>query len=73
MRVSPAALVNRCGGVDEALRAADRQTAITHNRPEGMKGGRATTHAIWLAFQVAVAANVRRAVEHAYGYDLARS
>ncbi len=27
----------------------DKVTEITHNHPEGMKGARAATHAIWLA------------------------
>ena len=50
MRVSPAAFLYR-DNLDAALAAADRVTAITHNHPEGMKGARATAHAIWLAFQ----------------------
>ena len=73
MRVSPAAYLNRHVAVEEALRAADRVTAITHNHPEGMKGARAATHAIWLAFQGAEAGKIRRTVEHAYGYDLSRT
>ena len=73
MRVSPAGFLNRNGPVEEALRAADRVTAVTHDHPEGMKGARAATHAIWLGFQGAGAAQVRRTVEHAYGYDLSRT
>ena len=38
-----------------------------------MTGAWATAHAVWLAFQGAGAAQVRRTVEHAYGYDLSRS
>ena len=50
MRVSPAAFLNR-NNLDAALSASDKVTRITHNHPEGIKGARATTHAIWLAFQ----------------------
>ena len=73
MRVSPAAYLNRQVAVEEALRAADRVTAITHNHLEGMKGARAATHAIWLAFQGATAEKIHRTIEHAYGYDLSRT
>lgn len=73
MRVSPAAYLNRNGPVEEALQAADRVTAVTHDHPEGMKGARATTHAIWLGFRGAGAAQIRRTVEDAYGYDLSRT
>ena len=73
MRVSPAAVLNRDRPVEEALRAADHVTAVTHDHPEGMKGARATTHAIWLAYQGAGAAQIRRTIEHAYGYDLSRT
>ena len=31
-----------------ALSASDKVTEITHNHPEGIKGARATTHAIYL-------------------------
>ena len=73
MRVSPAAYLHRHGPVADALKAADRVTAITHNHAEGMKGARATTHAIWLAFQGAAPGRIRRTIEHAYGYDLSRT
>ena len=70
---SPAAYLNRHGPVEDALKAANRVTAITHNHPEGMEGARATTHAIWLAFQEAAPRQIRRTIEHAYGYDLSRT
>ena len=38
MRVSPAAFLHRHIVVEDALKAANRVTAITHNHPEGMKG-----------------------------------
>ena len=73
MRVSPAAFLNRSRPLDEALGAADRVTAITHDHPEGMKGARAAAHAVWLAFQGAGAERMRRAIERTYGYELSRS
>ena len=53
--------------------ADDQVTAMTHNYPEGTKGARATTHAIWPAFQRAVVRKNCRTTKHAYGYDLSRT
>lgn len=72
MRVSPAAFLNRHRPLGEALAAADRVTEITHDHPEGMKGARATTHAIWLAFQGENAEDIAGAISAAYGYNLSR-
>ena len=38
-----------------------------------MKGARATTHAIWLAYQGENAANIRNTISAAYGYSLFRT
>ncbi len=73
MRVSPAAFLHRARPLAEALAAADRVTRITHDHPEGMKGARATTHAIWLAFQGETAGPIAAAIHKTYGYDLSRS
>ena len=73
MRVSPAALLNRNQLLADALASADRVTEITHNHPEGIKGARATTHAIWLAFQECRPERIRATIEHEYGYDLSRT
>lgn len=73
MRVSPAAYLNRNGDLSAALEASDLVTAVTHSHPEGLKGARATVHAIWLAFQGEPAAGIRAAITDAYGYDLSRS
>lgn len=73
MRVSPAAFLNRNRALEEALASADRVTEITHNHPEGIKGARATTHAIWLAFQECRPKHIRRTIEREYGYDLSRT
>ena len=73
MRVSPVAYLNRNGELSAALEASDLVTAVTHNHPEGLKGARATVHAIWLAFQGEPAPAIRAAIAKAYGYDLSRS
>ncbi len=70
MRVSPAAFLNR-DNLDAALLAADKVTVISHNHPEGIKGARATTHAIWLAYQGENATTIREVITTEYGYDLA--
>ena len=72
MRVSPAAFLHR-DDLDAALAASDKVTAITHDHPEGMKGARATAHAIWLAFQGENPTKIRRTISAAYGYDLTRT
>ena len=69
MRISPAAFLNR-DNLDAALFASDRVTEITHNHPEGMKSARATTHAIYLAFQSESSADIREVITSEYGYDL---
>lgn len=72
MRVSPAAFLNRRRPLADALAAADRVTRITHDHPEGLKGARAATHAIWLAFQQETPGSIAAAIAEAYGYDLSR-
>ena len=69
MRVSPAAYLNR-DNLSAALDASDLVTAVTHNHPEGLKGARATVHAIWLAFQGEPASAIRATIADTYGYDL---
>lgn len=72
MRVSPAAFLNQ-DDLSAALVAADRVTVISHDHPEGIKGARATTHAIWLAYQGENADAIREAISTEYGYDLTRT
>ena len=71
MCVSAAAFLN-CNDLAAAL-AADKVTQITHNHPEGMKGARATTHAIWIAFHGENPADIRQAIASEYGYDLTKT
>ena len=72
MRVSPAAFLNR-NDLDAALSASDKVTEITHNHPEGIKGARATTHAIWLAYQGETSENIRQVITTEYSYDLTQT
>ena len=72
MRVSPAAFFNR-DDLDAALVASDKVTSVTHDHPEGIKGARATTHAIWLAYQGKNVTYIREVVTTEYGYDLTRT
>ena len=72
MRVSAAAFLNR-DDLAAALSAADKVTEITHNHPEGMKGARATTHALWLAFHGEDPTDIRQTIASEYGYDLTKT
>lgn len=68
MRISPAAYAY--GTLDDVLRQARHFTAVTHNHPEGIKGGQATAAAIFLARTGAAKADIRSHVETNFGYDL---
>ena len=72
MRVSPAAYLNR-DDLAAALAASDKVTAITHDHPEGIKGTRATAHAVWLALNDEDPPTIRAAIAHEYGYELTRT
>ena len=71
MRGSPAGWL--ADSLDQCLDMATRVTAITHNHTEGLKGARATAHAIWLARQGHTPGGIRAEIIAAYGYDLSRS
>ena len=47
MRVSPAGLLAK--SIEDAIALSDRVTEVTHNHPEGMRGGAATAVAVFLA------------------------
>ena len=72
MRVSPAAFLNR-ENLDAARIAADKVTVISHDHPEGIKGARATTHAIYLAFKGESPTAIREVITAEYGYDLTQT
>ena len=73
MRVGPVAFLYRGRSLEEALATSDRVTEITHDHPEGIKGARAVTEAIWLALQGEGPETLRREITTRYGYDLGRS
>ena len=64
MRVSPCAWA--AGSLEEALRLSDAVTGVTHNHPEGLKGARAVTSAIWLARQGADMGEIRGHIRDNY-------
>jgi len=71
MRVSSAAFL--ATSLVEALEYSDHVTAVTHNHPEGMKGARATTHAIWLSLHDSPVEEIRSEIAQTYGYNLSRT
>jgi len=71
MRVSPAALL--ANSLEDALALAMKVTEVTHNHPEGLKGAKATAHAIFLARFGADADEIRRTIAETYGYDMDRT
>jgi type I restriction enzyme M protein len=64
MRVSPCAWA--ASSLEETLMLSDAVTAIYHNHPEGMKGARAVTAAIWLARQGAGKQEIREHIVRNY-------
>lgn len=64
MRVSPVAY--RSTSLQNALEMSDAVTRVTHNHPEGLKGARATTAAIWLALNGEKKCGIKSFIEHNY-------
>jgi ADP-ribosylglycohydrolase len=58
--------------LDTVLIKADEFTAVTHNHPEGIKGGQCVAAAIFLARTGKTKEEIRRYVETQFGYDLSR-
>ena len=73
MRVSPVAFLHRGRSLEETLATSDGVTEITHDHPEGIKGARAVTEAIWRALRGEGSDALRREITRRYGYDLERS
>ncbi len=71
MRVSPAGLLSN--SLDECNQLAKLVTAVTHNHPEGIKGGQATAAAVHMARAGFSKAAIRSYVTRAFGYNLDRS
>ena len=64
MRVSPCAWA--ASSIEEALAMSDAVTKVTHNHPEGVKGARAVTAAIFLARQGSGIPEIREHIQQAY-------
>ena len=65
--------VSACGWMGETLEEvldyAERVTVITHNHPEGIKGAKATAHAIYLARTGATKYEIEKAMYEYYYID----
>ena len=59
--------------LEAALSATNKVTEITHNHPEGIKGARATTYAIWLAYRGVKPETIREIIIADCRYDLTRT
>jgi ADP-ribosylglycohydrolase len=59
--------------LEETLKQAHYFTVVTHDHPEGVKGGQAVAGAIWMARHQSSKAEIRDWVERTAGYDLSRT
>ncbi len=71
MRVSAAGLLAK--SIEDAIALSDRVTEVTHNHPEGMRGGAATAVAIHMARSGRGAGEIRQAIAQRFQYDLTPS
>jgi len=70
MRISPVGYA--FDDLDTVLRKAEKFTAITHNHPEGIKGGQSVAASIFLARTGKTKEEIRHYIETQFGYDLCR-
>lgn len=70
MRISPVGYAYN--DLETVLKKAGEFTEITHNHPEGIKGGQATAAAIFLARTEKSKNEIKGFVEARFGYDLSR-
>lgn len=71
MRVSPVGFA--FDDADTVLAEAERQAAISHDHPEGIKGAQAVALAVFLARTGGDREHIRGEIAHRFGYDLDRS
>jgi ADP-ribosylglycohydrolase len=71
MRVSPVGLA--FDTVARVLAEAEQSTAVTHNRPEGIKGAQATALAVFMARSGASKDDMRDELTRRFGYNLQRT
>lgn len=70
MRISPVGYVYN--DLDTVLQKAKTFTELTHNHPEGIKGGQATAAAIFLARTGRTKEEIREYIQSNFDYDLSR-
>ncbi len=70
MRISPVGYA--FDELTTVLTKAEEFTAVTHNHPEGIKGGQSVAAAIFLARSGRTKDDIRRYIETQFGYDLSR-
>lgn len=70
MRISPVGFAY--DDLETVLRKAKEFTEVTHNHPEGIKGGQATAAAILMARQGKSKDEIKTYIEKEFGYDLSR-
>ena len=70
MRISPVGFA--FDDLKTVLEKAEEYTAITHNHPEGIKGGQSTAAAIFLARTGTTKKGIKKYIEEQFGYDLSR-
>ena len=71
MRTSPCAVFGR--DLDDALKLAKMQAAVTHNTHQGENGAMAITEAIWMAKEKKTKDEIKETIARKYGYDLNRT
>lgn len=71
MRISPAGYAYTT--LEETLKRAEHFTALTHNHPEGIKGGCATAAAIYLARTGKTKQDIKSYLSSNFGYALDRT
>lgn len=70
MRISPVGFAY--DDLETVLKKAKEFTEVTHNHPEGIKGGQATAAAILMARQCKSKDEIKTYIEKEFGYDLSR-
>lgn len=70
MRISPAGFA--FDDLETVLARAGEYTAVTHDHPEGIKGGKAAAAAVFLARTGSTKDQIKAYIESEFGYDLGR-
>jgi ADP-ribosylglycohydrolase len=71
MRVSPVGFA--FDSIDDVMREAERNAAVTHNHPEGIKGAQATALTVFFARKGESKEYITREISNRFAYDLSRS